>query len=174
MTDWSVPAAGATCWATRAARYWITRESVRELSRRNDEHEPFGPLGAALLGGAGVDDVFGLIQRWHEAASPSIWADLAPALLDCGDPAADFVLEGAARSLAVLAAAVHRRLSWPAAEQVPVVLAGGLVSRHPPLGAAVCSAVTELLPRAAITIATEPPVAGAVWLALRLAQARGR
>jgi len=153
--------------------YWITREAVRELSRRNDEHEPLGSLGAALLEAASADDVFGLIHRWHEALSPSFWADLAPVVLDCDDPAAGSTLEGAARSLAELAASVQRRVRWPECEMVPVVLAGSLVKHHAGMQAATRSAIEGLLPRADVRVAKEPPVTGAVCLAMRVAQARG-
>jgi N-acetylglucosamine kinase-like BadF-type ATPase len=152
--------------------YWITREAVRELVRRNEDHEQPGALGAALLGATGLPEPLALVQRWHQEPNPAMWASLAPTVLDCDDPAARTILEGAARSLARLAAVVAERLGWAAAGLVPVVLAGGLVTQHPGLAAATRTRVERTLARATVQVASEPPVAGAVRLAVRLAAAQ--
>jgi N-acetylglucosamine kinase-like BadF-type ATPase len=152
--------------------YWITREAVRELVRRSDDHEQPGALGAALLGATGLPEPLALVQRWHQEPNPAMWASLAPAVLDCDDSAAKTILEAAARSLARLAAVVAERLAWPAAGVVPVVLAGGLVTQHPGLALATRTRVERTVGRANVQVASEPPVAGAVRLAVRLAEAQ--
>ena len=87
-------------------------------------------------------------------------------MLDSGDPAAAGLTTTAAVALAGLAGTASAQLSSrhgaPAA--VPVVLAGGLM-KHDRLRGAVISELAERLPASAVSVLTEPPVAGAVRLA---------
>ncbi len=148
--------------------YWVTREAVRELCARHDEHRPAGRLGEVLLGATGAPDALGLIQLFHEEPAPARWAALAPAVLDCGDEAAGPLRERAAAALATLVVEVAARLGHP--DPVPVVAAGGLLAHHRPLAEATLSAIAGRLPGAGGRLATRPPVAGAVVLASALAE----
>lgn len=150
--------------------YWVAREAVRELADRYQEHAPLGELGRVLLARAGCADVPSLVDMWHEQPAPRSWAELAPAVLGCEDRFGPGVVRKAAACLAFQVGQVHRRLGAPAG--FPVVLAGGLVSRHAALGRATTDAVLEELPRSAVTVTSEPPVAGAVALALSAAGGR--
>jgi len=147
--------------------YWVVREAVRELAGRNDAHVPLGPLGEAVLDAARCADVTALVQAWHDQPAPLVWAGLAPTVLACGDPFGDAVIRNAADALAMSVASVHARLGAP--EGFAVVLAGGLLTSQRSLAAMVRSAVEALVSGAKVSLATEPPVAGAVALALAAA-----
>lgn len=149
--------------------YWVARQAVRELARRRDAQEPLGGLGQAVLSGAGCADVVSLVQRWHDVPTPATWAALAPEVLDCEDPFSHDVVRQAAEALAEIVADVHGRLGGP--ENLPVVLAGGLLTGHEGLAAATVQAVREQLPQAPVQVADQPPVAGAVKLAEAMAAA---
>lgn len=147
--------------------YWVTREAVRELCSRHDEHRAPGLIGEVLLGATGTPDALGLIQLFHEEPAPARWAALAPAVLDCGDEAAGSIRTRAAAALAALVVEVAGRLGH--LDPVPVVASGGLLVHHRPLAEATLAAIAERLPGADGRLATRPPVAGAVVLARALA-----
>jgi len=149
--------------------YWLARQAARELARRHDAHLPLGPLGQTVLTGSGCTDVASLVQRWHDLPAPATWAALAPEVLDCPDPFGASVLYQAAAALAQVVADVHHRLGGP--QDLPVVLAGGLLTGHEALAAATVQAVREQLPGAPVNVADQPPVAGAVKLAEAMAAA---
>ncbi len=149
----------------------MAREGVRHLLRRHDAGEDLGPLGSVLLGhdASGATDPLSLIHRFHEQPSPDGWARLATLVLDCGDPAAETIAAEAAGELARLADAVARRLlplaEWE--EGLPVVLAGGLMTHHRRLADRTRAAIECAIPEAVVSVAADPPVAGAVRMALR-------
>jgi N-acetylglucosamine kinase-like BadF-type ATPase len=147
--------------------YWVTREGVRELARRQDARLPLGALGHVVLGACGCPDVASLVQRWHDSPAPAAWAALAPDVASCEEVFGADVQARAAEALARSVSEVHRRLGGP--PDLPVVLAGGLLTGHGGLAAATTEAVRSRLPRAPVTVAGQPPVAGAVRLAQALA-----
>lgn len=147
--------------------YWVVREAVRELARRQDAHVPLGGLGAAVLGAADCPDVTSLLQRWHDRPSADAWAALAPLVLGSGDPFAAAVTASAAAALAAIVAQVHRRLGSPAA--LPVVLSGGLITGHGDMATATRQCIRSSMPASEVIVAARPPVVGAVRLALSAA-----
>ncbi|MDA8310590.1 MAG: ATPase [Actinomycetota bacterium] len=147
--------------------YWVVREAMRELSRRNDRHEEPGAL-AEVFGTLPVTD---LLDRFYEAPAPGGWAGLAPRVLDAPDPAAEAICAAAARSLAGLVAEVATALDWRAA--LPVVVAGGLGAGHRRLSEATLFEIEARLPGAKAAVATRPSVTGAVRLARAVAATSG-
>jgi glucosamine kinase len=147
--------------------YWVTRMALRELAERNDSHLALGALGDAVLGATGCPDFTSLFQRWYDRPSPDAWAALAPLVLDCGDPFTGEVTTAAASALAAIVSSVHRRLGSP--PDLSVLLAGGLLTNHEGLAASTLLAIESSVPAVRPRVATEPPVAGAVQLALQAA-----
>jgi hypothetical protein len=143
------------------------REAVRELALRQDTHAPLGPLGAAVMGAARCPDMASLLQRWYDRPAPDEWAALAPLVLGCGGPFGEEIAERTALALASAIAAVHVRLGGPPG--LPVLLAGGLLTQHQDVAARTVRTVRSRLPDAAVRVLREPPVAGAVRLALQAA-----
>ncbi|MGD0808312.1 MAG: BadF/BadG/BcrA/BcrD ATPase family protein [Acidimicrobiales bacterium] len=147
--------------------YWVVREAIRELALRKDTHSPLGALGAAVMGAANCPDMASLLQRWYDHPAPDEWAALAPMVIDCGDPFGPDIAERAAQALATSVSAVHVRLGGPPA--LPVLLAGGLLTGHRVLAGRTVRMVESLLPGADVRVLRDPPVAGAVRLALEAA-----
>jgi glucosamine kinase len=147
--------------------YWIVRKAVRELASRHDSHAAPGKLGEVILEGAGCQDLASLIQLWHDRPAPDAWAALAPLVLDCGDPWVPVVTEGAASALATPVSLVFRRLGKPPG--LPVVLGGGLLTRHSGMAAATQRAIEASSPGAWVMVLAQEPVVGAVRLALAAA-----
>jgi glucosamine kinase len=151
--------------------YWVARQAVRELAQRHDSHLPLGRLGAAILEATGCPDFPSLFQLWYDRRSPDAWAVLAPLVLDCEDPFSPDLTESAAAALASIIASVYNRLGSPPG--LPVLLAGGLLTHHQGLAGATLAAVRSIVPSAGASVASEPPVAGAVQLALQAAGREG-
>lgn len=147
--------------------YWVVREALRELALRQDTRAPFGPLGAAVMGAARCPDMASLLQRWYDRPAPDEWAALAPLVLDCRDPFGEEIAERTALALASAISAVHVRLGGP--QGLPVLLAGGLLTQHQDVAARTVRTIRYRLPDADVRLLGEPPVAGAVRLALRAA-----
>jgi glucosamine kinase len=147
--------------------YWVARQAVRQLAERHDSHLPLGELGTAVLGATGCPDFSSLFQLWYDRRSPGAWAVLAPLVLDCQDPFSRELTEAAAAALASIIATVYNRLGNPPG--LPVLLAGGLLTHHQALADRTLAAVRSVVPAARPSVASEPPVAGAVQLALQAA-----
>jgi glucosamine kinase len=150
--------------------YWIVRSAIRALLRRRELGLPPGDLGASLLRAADAADLDALRAAFYREPSPGNWARHAPAILDCADPETDQILSRAAAELADLAAQVATALGAP--DDVPVVLAGGLMA-HERLQAAIVAAVKAVLTASSATVLREPPVAGAVRLAAAAVSGQG-
>ncbi len=145
--------------------YWVARMAVRELAERYDSHRELGPLGTAVLGATGCPDFSTLFQLWYDRPSPDAWASLAPFVLDSGDQISRALTGAAATALAEIVSSVHSRLGSPPG--LPVLLAGGLLTHHDGLAAATLLAIKSAVPAVQPRVATQPPVAGAVQLALQ-------
>lgn len=143
--------------------YWTVRAAVRELADRQDRGAELGELGRGLLAATGAHDVPDLIQRFYDHPNPDGWARHASAVLGLADPAAEVILVRTADELATLVDTAAGRLDGAA--NLPVVLAGGLLTGYAPLARAVRARVHAILPDAPVSTLTEPPVAGAVRLA---------
>jgi N-acetylglucosamine kinase-like BadF-type ATPase len=134
---------------------WIVREALRELMRRRDTGEPFGPLGEAMVSATSTRDVLelaGLLQGDYQAAH---WAAHARVVIESADPAAAQIRECAADALGALVEQVRARLPIDGR----VVMAGGLLHNFPVLQAALRERVGESI------LLSEEPVAGAVRIA---------
>lgn len=107
--------------------FWAVREGVREILRARDQGRSLDPRQLELMAAAGAADPVELMHLFHREPDPARWAPLAPLAL--ADPA---LLERAAAALAGLAGAVRARLG----DDLPVVLAGGLLLNTPTLEAA--------------------------------------
>jgi glucosamine kinase len=142
--------------------YWIVRSAIRALLARRSDGLPAGSLGACLLEATGSSDLDALRAAFYRRPQPQYWAPYAPVVLDCPDPEAARLTEEAALALADLALSLAGRLA--AADDIEVVLAGGLIS-HQGLQAATVAAVTAALPASRVRPLTNPPVAGAIRLA---------
>jgi N-acetylglucosamine kinase-like BadF-type ATPase len=147
--------------------YWVVREALRELALRQDTHVPLGSLGSAVLAAAECPDMASLLQRWYDRPAPDEWAALAPLVIDCGGPFGEDIAERAAEALAASISAVHAQLGGPPG--IAVLLAGGLLTQHHDIAARTVHSVKSLLPGAEVRVLRDPPVAGAVRLALQAA-----
>ena len=127
-------------------------------------------LADALPAVYGVDDIPALIEALHferiatadlSLASPAVFA-----MADAGDTIAVRLIERQAEEIVALAIACLRRLDL-LGRAVPVVLGGGVVAaRHPLLLERIGSGLRASAPLAELTLVTEPPVSGAIALAL--------
>jgi glucosamine kinase len=147
--------------------YWIVRTAIRELLARLGSDAPPGALAGCLLDAAGARDLTELRGMFYRQPEPWHWARHAPAVLDCADAAAARITGQAAQELAVLAVEVATRLAAP--DDVPVVLAGGLMA-HQRILTATITALTAALPTSPVQALADPPVAGAVRLAAAAAR----
>jgi glucosamine kinase len=147
--------------------YWIVREAVREMLRRDDAGADPGPLGAAVLRVAQCRTPADLIARFHAEPAPGGWAAHLPAVLAARDPAVADVVRAAGEHLAGWAVEVLTRLDAPA--ETPVVLAGGVLTGATAVSAAVRAALARSRPTAPVHVLIRPPVTGAVRLAARAA-----
>ncbi|WKU07337.1 N-acetylglucosamine kinase [Micromonospora sp. HUAS LYJ1] len=152
--------------------FWLGREAVRTLLADLDAGTAPGPLGRRLLGdligATGVaarprDTVDAVVQAVTRRP-PVALARLAPLVVDAavaGEPVATGLLHRAAAHLVDSAARVR-----PADAATPVVLGGGLLTGHTPLGAAVRTEAGRRWPDAPVQPAGDG-AAGAAWLAAR-------
>ena len=147
--------------------YWIVREALREVARRQESHAPVGPLGVALMDATGEGDLATVMLRFYERVQPDKWARHAELVLATPDASSDAIRAAAAGALATIAVAVIERLEAP--EALPVVLGGGLLVGSHPLASLTRCAIETAIPGTPVLTASEPPVAGAVHLALAAA-----
>jgi glucosamine kinase len=152
--------------------YWLVREAVRLLLSRREHGRPPGALPDQLLAANGTADLAALQRRYYaQPHVPREWARHARTVLESADPAAAEIASRGAAAVAALAATVAGELAVPRREHLPAVLAGGLMSnaryRH-----AVRRAVSATLPGAPVRVLDDEPVAGAIRLAARAAEAR--
>ncbi|MFJ8686797.1 N-acetylglucosamine kinase [Micromonospora wenchangensis] len=152
--------------------FWLGREAVRALLADLDAGTVPGPFGRRLLGeltgATGVaarprDTVDAVVQAVTRRP-PVELARFAPLVVDAavaGDPVAAGLLHRAATHLVDSAARIR-----PADAATPLVLGGGLLTGHTPLGAAVRAEAGRRWPDAPVHPAGDG-AAGAAWLAAR-------
>lgn len=150
--------------------YWIVKEAVREVLRRHDDGAPPGPLTQDLLHAARCPDQRTLLQRFYDDPRPDMWAAHVATVLSTDDPFRTEILNRAAQALAGLAASCSRRLNAP--PDLPVVLAGGLLTGNLALADQTRGHIQRLLPGAPVQTLSCPPVAGAVAVAHAAAATR--
>jgi N-acetylglucosamine kinase-like BadF-type ATPase len=143
---------------------WIVREAARDVMRRRDAGEPPGPLGESLMEATETREVLELTGKLHSFREPGRWAALSGAVfraVDQDEGARDIVSRAAYR-LAALVGEVRTRLELAG----PLVLSGGLLLNEARLESLVRERVGggQRL--------TEPPVAGAVRIAVAIQPVR--
>jgi glucosamine kinase len=157
--------AGGWGWllGDEGSAFWVVRQAVREVLRRDDDHAAAGALGVVLLAAAGCDDARALLQAFYDDPGPPGWARHAEAVLGSEDSYVPTLLHDAVQAITTMVLDCARRLAAP--PDLPTVLAGGLLTGHARLAAMTCERLGELRPEASASVLDEPPVAGAVHLA---------
>ncbi|MFI7610471.1 N-acetylglucosamine kinase [Nonomuraea terrae] len=146
----------------------LVRDAARAVLARADDGAPLEALGRALLRSYGVSGLPELAAAMSWDGGVETWAEHAPAVFaataEGSALAVDVIRQGGA-ALAKLVA----RLAGRGAQTDAVVAAGGVILGQPSLFAAFEEELASLLPGVTATLLREPPVAGAVELARRLA-----
>lgn len=148
--------------------YALTRSAIRAVLTTHDQGRPHGALARGLMQAVGADEPLGLLHAMHASSEPSTWAALAPlieALADDGDEDAGRLLKGVAGDLTTLAEVVIRRSGVDHC----LVLAGGLLRHSRSIRDRVTVELLLRWPKMDVRMLSDPPVAGAVELARRLA-----
>jgi glucosamine kinase len=147
----------------------LVRSAIRLVLGRDDRGRPLGPLGDDLLEATGSASPVDLRNAFYVGHRPGKWAALAPVVLRSPDEAVPALLEEAGRALDDLVGAVLEKLGQ--AGGLPIVVAGGL-TEDPRFQSDVLGYMRCSRPGCNVTVLQEPPVAGAVRLAQRLAASR--
>lgn len=158
--------------------FWLGREAARATLRTLDAAEAPGPLAASVLRELDALDAGAASTGRHDLNAqrvllihtlntrpPVRLAELAPlvtAAYRARDPAAESIVEEAARLLAETVGRVRRP-----DEQTPIVLAGSLAHEDSPVGAKLRTLVAERFSGALLS--ARDGVGGAAWLALAAA-----
>jgi len=145
--------------------YWLGQRALDAAARAEDGRGEGSTLLARLLGALGLRRFDDLV-RWAATATPTQVAALAPHVLNAaleGEPVAQHAMQEAARELGGLVVTLARH--FPAGEEIPVALTGGLLVPNSPLTVALTKALAHLLPRARIVPTHVDAAAGALQLA---------
>ncbi|MEU3407329.1 BadF/BadG/BcrA/BcrD ATPase family protein [Streptomyces sp. NPDC006670] len=153
----------------------LAEEAVWWAARAEDGRGGPTALAKALPGHFGLTAMAGLIEavhlggilrgRLHELV-PVLFAVAAE-----GDAVASAIVERQAREVVAMASVALERLGL-LAEEVPVLLGGGiLAARHPQLDARIAELLAARAPHARPSVVTAPPVLGAALLGLDAAAA---
>lgn len=166
---WGISPAGAQArsggWGhllgDEGSAYWIGREAVRHVLRRQETGGGTDPLTEALLERCEVQRPEQLISLFHGPTDRRFWADKAAVVFAAAgaDPAAAAIASSAADFLAQLVVDVARTLGMSA----PVVVGGGLAAHQPVLR----SALRKRFDAAGldgVTFLTSDPVYGVQYL----------
>ena len=155
--------------------YWLGRQALRLVARAADGRGPATALTPQLLEHFGAASPQDLVREVYDAnMRPSALAALARYIqmaIDQRDAVARELVEEAARELSAAEAAVTARLGMAESD---VVLSGGMFRVVPALTQAVIRAITDRSPRSIVRRLEVEPAAGAVRLAIALANGRDR
>lgn len=148
---------------------WIGRGAVTAVMHALDAADPTTLL-RAILDAWRLDSIEGLLQKANVAPAPD-FAQLFPAVeaaATAGDRIAKLLLSCAGRELASLASVVIGRL-WPEAQAVRVAIGGGVFAYSPLVRRTFWLELRTVRPSAAVNFQIVQPVAGALWMARRMA-----
>ncbi|MCX5198253.1 ATPase [Streptomyces sp. NBC_00249] len=148
----------------------LAEEALWWAARAEDGRGGPTELATALPGHFGLASMAALIEALHLGPVPRRRIhELVPVLFAvaaAGDPVAAAVVERQAEEVVALAAVALGRLGL-LAEEVPVLLGGGvLAARHPLLNGRIERLLADRAPRARVSVVTAPPVLGAGLLGL--------
>jgi len=153
--------------------YSIGIAIVRAVMQANDGTAPVTSLKDALLTKLrrkSCDDLFDWIYEPDPTNGEwARFAALAPLAFEHeakGDPVARQILVDAADALARCVLAVANKLNFGSADQVPIVLAGGIL-QNPTIANFVKNQVIKSLPRAVFLSPKVEPAVGAALVSLR-------
>ncbi|MEU0950552.1 BadF/BadG/BcrA/BcrD ATPase family protein [Streptomyces canus] len=145
----------------------LVREAARAVLARADRGDRPDALTRRLVAVVGASGTADLAHKLSWNDGPEHWGRYARAVTGAaaeGCIDAHIVLTEGARRIAQLAVLLARR----GADAAHVVLAGGLVNNVSAYADAIVKQVGQSLPDSEITVLAEPPVAGAVNLALSM------
>jgi N-acetylglucosamine kinase-like BadF-type ATPase len=148
---------------------WIGRNAVSSVMHALDASEPTALL-RAILDAWNLDSIEQLVQKAN-AAPPPDFPSLFPAVESAacaGDNAARQLLTRAGDELARLAKLVIERL-WTRNKAVRVAIGGGVFAHSPLVRRTFWKQLRADCPRAAVNFKIIQPVAGALWMARRMA-----
>lgn len=153
----------------------LAEEAVWWAARAEDGRGGPTALAKALPGHFGLTAMAGLIEALHLGGIPRARLhELVPVLFAVaaeGDAVASAIVERQAREVVAMASVALERLGL-LAEEVPVLLGGGiLAARHPQLDARIAELLAARAPHARPSVVTAPPVLGAALLGLDAAAA---
>ncbi len=148
---------------------WIGRNAVSAVMRALDAGQPTSLL-RAILEAWKLESLQELLQRAN-ASPPPNFAELFPAVeatAAAGDEVAQRLLGSAAGELARLAGLVVAQLC-PGDEAVRVALGGGVFAHSSQVRRSFLTQLRADHPRSAVSFSIIEPVAGALWMARRMA-----
>ncbi|MEU6315411.1 BadF/BadG/BcrA/BcrD ATPase family protein [Streptomyces sp. NPDC047014] len=148
----------------------LAEEALWWAARAEDGRGEPTELARALPAHLGQDSMAALVEAFHFGRIPAARRhELAPVLFAvaaAGDPVALSLVHRQADEVVAMAAVALDRLGL-LAEEVPVVLGGGvLAAGHPQLDGRIAERLAARAPRARIRVVTAPPVLGAALLGL--------
>ena len=145
----------------------LVREAARAVRGAVDEGKPLDTLGRALLEAVNIENPVELGRRLGERGSAAAIGSLAPLVFEAAERGSSLALEVIANGGRALATLTRRVLERGAPGR-DVVTGGGVITRQPRLLEAFRAALAAAAPQLALHLLDQPPVKGAVVLALRL------
>lgn len=148
---------------------WIGRNAIAAVMRALDSTEPTTLL-RGILDTWRLDGLEQLLQKSNASPAPD-FAQLFPAVeaaATAGDEIAQQLLTAAGNELAWLASVVIGRL-WPTEQAVRVGIGGGVFAHSSLVRRSFWKQLKAERPRAAVNFKIIQPVAGALWMARRMA-----
>lgn len=148
---------------------WIGRRALSVVTASADGREPETALMGAVLTAAQVNDPQELIA-WGAAASPAIFATLAPvvsSVADGGDLRANAILSLAVEELVLHVRTLARQLFGDERAATPVAFTGGMLTRGSTVRKRLEHRLRSAVPGAQIHGPDVDPARGAVRGALR-------
>jgi len=148
----------------------LTREAVIQVLRYADRHATQAaltePLGRALSEALGARDAFELAATFTHQPSAAEWGALAPVVFDAARAGSELAQEVIDQAGQDLANGVHAVLGRGAVAEA-VVAAGGVITNQPLLANSLRDALEAAEPSLPVHILRQPPVRGALALAMR-------